>query len=132
MDLEPRLQPQPAPDLSLAQGTRTVALDGDGLQGVARHVSPLISKGFGDVLRQADGDFHGATLHDHLEGVSKGEFPHCRDAPWGVSRATPSVLCRRPRRGQAVADWIALSASETPHGASLQRMASRGDFRDPL
>jgi hypothetical protein len=67
MDLEPRLQSQQAPDLRLAQGTRTVALDGKGLQGVARHISPLASKGFGDVLRQADGDFHGATLHDQLD-----------------------------------------------------------------
>jgi hypothetical protein len=50
----------------------------------------------------------------------KGSFPHCRDAPWGVSGAATSAVFSRMLRGHTVDNWIVLSASETPHGASLQ------------
>jgi hypothetical protein len=59
VDLEPRLQSQQAPDLRFAQGICAVALDGKGLQGMARHISPLTAERFGDVFRQADRNFHG-------------------------------------------------------------------------
>jgi hypothetical protein len=51
--------------------------------------------------------------------LEKEVFPHYRDAPWGVSKATHCVA-RLDARGRVVADRTALSASETPHGASLQ------------
>jgi hypothetical protein len=67
VDLEPCLQPEEASDLRLGQGTRPIALHGDGLQGMAGHVPPSVLEGFGDVFRQADGDFHGTKLHDRLD-----------------------------------------------------------------
>src|SRR6185312_5946827 len=65
--LEPRLQAEEASHLRLGQGPRAVALPRDGLQGVARHVRPAALEGFGDVFRQAEGDFHSAKLHDRLD-----------------------------------------------------------------
>jgi hypothetical protein len=72
VDLESCLQPEEAPDLRLRQGTRPIALHGNGLQGVARHVSPVLLKGFGDVFRQADGDFHGMGLRNQPHSNVKG------------------------------------------------------------
>jgi len=46
--------------------------------------------------------------------------PHCRDAPWGVSGAGLSTSQSSRSRGGSVAKQAIFSASETPHGASLQ------------
>src|SRR4051794_2686411 len=68
-------------------------LDGNGLQGIARHIPPSISKRFGDVLRQADGNFHGATLHDHQDLIS--EDPPLGQAGQGCVRAATALPAPR-------------------------------------
>src|SRR4051794_31802575 len=61
--------------------------------------------------------------------------PHCRDAPWGVSEAAPTIQeeegrsdarwqrsdLKTPGRPRTPWDfWGEIAAAETPHGASLQ------------
>jgi hypothetical protein len=83
---------------------------------------------FGGEFPKADGTFSRRYGRSPWMGETFGKGrgclgtrPHCRDAPWGVSgAATSAVFSRTLRGGRTVANWIVLSASETPHGASLQ------------